>query len=214
MRGLPRINGQEEVRIASIGAAFKADLEEVLSRFSEFASDTGTATGGSETTLVDSAKSWATNMWKDAVLEVYVETESTYYFRVIASNTANTLTMAALGASKVVAAGDDYAIRLVESITQTEAMAGQATGGTNVTTTSGTIVAANTSRRGLVIVNDSDTAMWVAIGQTAVVNQGIRLNAKGGTLVLSRHGTLFSTELVAGIHAATGNKVAAYQELQ
>jgi len=93
-----------------------------------------------------------------------------------------------------------------------KAMAGQAIGAMNVTTASTQIKAANSNRVALIIVNDSDTPLYLAIGQTAVLNQGIRLNTYGGVLILSRNGDVFSTEAVNGIHGGTGNKVATYQE--
>jgi hypothetical protein len=40
--------------------------------------------------------------------------------------------------------------------------------------------AANVDRRYLLLVNDSDTDIYVALGAAAVLNTGIRLNAGGG----------------------------------
>jgi len=94
-----------------------------------------------------------------------------------------------------------------------EAGAGQAPVGVTVTAASTQILAVNASRKAAIIVNDSDTAMYLAIGQTAVANTGIRLNANGGTLTISRTGDIYSTEAVNGILAAAGNKTATAQEL-
>lgn len=99
-------------------------------------------------------------------------------------------------------------------ITETAPMAGSAPAGVNVTTSSGAILAANADRIGAIIVNDSDRPMWLAIGQTAVANRGIRLNPAGGTLTISQNGDIFSTEVVNGIHDGSGNKVATVQEFQ
>lgn len=48
------------------------------------------------------------------------------------------------------------------------------------------VIAANTNRRYLLIVNDSDTVVYLRL-QTgaAAVNQGVRLNASGGSFELS-----------------------------
>lgn len=43
-----------------------------------------------------------------------------------------------------------------------------------------TVRAANAERRYLLLVNDSDTAIYVSLGTAAVLNTGIRLNALGG----------------------------------
>lgn len=89
---------------------------------------------------------------------------------------------------------------------------GQAIVGVNVTDSSTAVLAANTNRQVAIIVNDSDTTVYAAIGQTAVANQGIRLNANGGVLNISKWGDLFSTQAVNAIHASTGNKVVVAQE--
>lgn len=78
---------------------------------SEAGLDSGIATGGSNTTLVDTAKNWGVNMWEDAILAV--EIGGIEYHRHIVSNTADTLTIDALPALIVVAAGNPYTIRRV-----------------------------------------------------------------------------------------------------
>lgn len=80
---------------------------------SGMALDAGVATGGTNTTLEDTTKGWAVNMWEDAV--VAVEIGGIEYHRHIVSNTADALTMDALPALVVVAAGDPYTIRRVVS---------------------------------------------------------------------------------------------------
>jgi len=301
-------SGAALVQTEEMGAGYKADLEDALSRFTEFSMDTGTATGGSNTTLVDTGKSWATDVWKGAVIEVNVAADGKAHYAVISGNTATTITFGALAGAVSVAAGDDYALRLQTGISdiykwggtvltgrditedlqaltddgikgllksigdvaalenlitrigqtsdalvaagatgsvsaklrratqgledlktlivlaagtnligavnpRSEAAAGQPPVGVNVTTTSTQVLAVNASRKVAIICNDSDTTLWLAIGQTAVANQGIRLNAKGGILVISRTGDIYSTEAVNAIHDSTGNKVAAAQEL-
>ncbi|MBA7615034.1 hypothetical protein ES703_22310 [subsurface metagenome] len=292
--------------VSRYGPEAEATLRAILSRVTEFAADSGTATGGSTTTVVDSKKNWTTDMWKDAVCEVYDISEDKYYLRVISGNTATTLTIATVPAAVV--SDDPYAIRmtvgladidkwagtsltgrdisldlksltdasltgllksigdvaalenLITRIGQTsddmvaagatgsvaaklrratqgledlktlivlaagtnligavnpraEAGAGQAPVGVNVAATSSQVLAVNASRKVAIITNDSDTTMYLAIGQTAVANTGIRLNANGGVLVISRTGDIYSTEAVNAIHASSGNKVATAQEL-
>ena len=46
------------------------------------------------------------------------------------------------------------------------------------------VLAANSSRKLLILVNDSDEDIYIALGATATLNSGIRLNKKGGSLTL------------------------------
>jgi len=46
------------------------------------------------------------------------------------------------------------------------------------------VLAANSSRKLLILVNDSDEDIYIALGATAILNSGIRLNKKGGSLTL------------------------------
>lgn len=50
---------------------------------------------------------------------------------------------------------------------------------------SGTVLAANGSRKSAILTNDSDTTIYVSCGATAVLNRGIRLNASGGSAMIS-----------------------------
>lgn len=54
---------------------------------------------------------------------------------------------------------------------------------TNVTVgvASTTVLAANANRKFAVFVNDSDTTIYLSLSGTAVMNEGIRLNASGGS---------------------------------
>lgn len=129
-----------------------------------------------------------------------------------AAPTANTLLarLADLKTLIVLAAGTN----LIGKVNpQSEAGAGQTPVGITVTAASTQILAVNANRKVAIIVNDSDTTMYLAIGVAAQANKGIRLNANGGTLVISRTGDIFSTEVVNGILAAAGNKTATAQEL-
>lgn len=80
---------------------------------SESAIDQGIATGGTNTTLVDTTKDWGVNMWADAIVEVLIGGIS--YHRAIVSNTATTLTINALAALVTVAAGCPYSIKQTAS---------------------------------------------------------------------------------------------------
>lgn len=76
----------------------------------ETAYDTGIATGGTNVTLIDTAKDWGVNMWADAYLEVVIG--AIEYHRRVVTNTNDTLTFNALPALVVVTAGDPYKIKL------------------------------------------------------------------------------------------------------
>lgn len=86
--------------------------------------------------------------------------------------------------------------------------------GPNVTTTDSEIVAANRARNMIVLVNDSDADVYLATdGETAVLNQGIRLNASGGSAQYGGPGGLpLTTGPIRAIHGGTGNKVMGVQE--
>lgn len=64
--------------------------------------------------------------------------------------------------------------------------------GVSVGTSSTLVLAANSSRRYLFLVNDSDEAIYVSLGAAAVMNEGILLTAGGGAL------TLDTTSMYAG----------------
>jgi hypothetical protein len=96
--------------VAEIFSGFDyGKLKDLLSRILEVSEDSGTATGGSDTTVVDSGKNWTTDMWKNAT--VHVIHLGVEYVRTCSGNTADTLTIATLPAGISVVAGDDYAIR-------------------------------------------------------------------------------------------------------
>jgi len=46
------------------------------------------------------------------------------------------------------------------------------------------VLAANNSRVGAIFINDSDTVIYLALGATAALNSGIRLNASGGSYTM------------------------------
>lgn len=56
----------------------------------------------------------------------------------------------------------------------------------SVTTASTLVLAANGRRRYAFIQNDSAAAIYIALGEAAVLNSGIRLNANGGYYEMSK----------------------------
>lgn len=77
--------------ILRLRKALREELE-ALRTILEVGLDSGTATGGSSTTLEDTAKDWGTDQWKDAYVEI-VEGTGKGQIRKIAGNTSNTLTV-------------------------------------------------------------------------------------------------------------------------
>ena len=90
--------------------------------------------------------------------------------------------------------------------------AGQTPIGANVTNATTEIMPANNARQWAVVVNASDTDMYVALDADAVLNKGILLIARGGSIVLNRKGDIFSNGPINGIHGGSGDKVAVGQE--
>lgn len=76
---------------------------------SESGIDQGTATGGTNNTLIDATKDWEVNMWEDAVMQV--EIGAIAYLRTAISNTDDTITINALPGGVAVAAGCKYSIK-------------------------------------------------------------------------------------------------------
>jgi hypothetical protein len=78
-----------------------------------------------------------------------------------------------------------------------------AIGGVDVGTSSTEVRAANTERRYLLLVNDSDTEIYVALGTDAVLNEGIRLNSAGGWYEMLEGQNLYTGVVNAIASAAT-----------
>jgi hypothetical protein len=76
-----------------------------------------------------------------------------------------------------------------------------------VTTASGAALAANSDRLYALLVNDSDEVIYLKFGADAVANEGIRLNANGGSYEMSSAGGNLYTGAINAIHGGTGNKV-------
>ncbi len=73
-----------------------------------------------------------------------------------------------------------------------------------VGSTSTLIRPAEAGRKLLVLVNDSDVVLFLSLGSAAVMNQGIRLNANGGNIVISNP---IYTGAVFAISAAGGKNI-------
>lgn len=65
------------------------------------------------------------------------------------------------------------------------------------------IAPVNANRLYLAIVNDSDEDIYLALGNSAVLNEGIRINANGGSFEMN--GTNLFTGIVNGI-CSSGSK--------
>lgn len=82
----------------------------------------------------------------------------------------------------------------------------------NTTTSSTESIPPNKNRSGAILINDSDTIIYLGLGKPAVLNQGIRLNALGGFYEIN------STNLFKGqitrIHGGAGNKVLLATEIE
>jgi len=108
---------------------------------------------------------------------------------------------------------DEDGNAVVSPASDTFDMDGQDPTFANVAVASAAVLAQNANRRAAVFVNDSDTNIYLALIRPAVPNRGIRLNAGGGTLVLSRWGPLFTTGPINAVHGGVGNKVLTIQEM-
>lgn len=71
---------------------------------------------------------------------------------------------------------------------------------------SATVLANNSERISAIIVNDSDTAVYIACASTAVLNEGIRLNAYGGSVTFQNY-----TGIITGISSAGAKNVTVYE---
>ncbi len=77
----------------------------------------------------------------------------------------------------------------------------------SVAVTSTAALAANANRLYVLLVNDSDTTIYIKLGAAAVANQGIRLNASGGAYEISKKAGNLYTGAIYAIHGASGTKV-------
>ena len=73
-------------------------------------------------------------------------------------------------------------------------------------TSSEAALAANEDRLYALLINDSDTTIYIALGATAVANAGIRLNANGGSYEMSKQGGTLYAGAINAIHGGSGDK--------
>lgn len=74
-------------------------------------------------------------------------------------------------------------------------------------------LAANTARTYAMFVNDSDTTIYLKVGAAAVVNEGVPLNASGGSWEMSEAFGNASTTAVNCIHGGAGTKTLTVYEV-
>lgn len=79
--------------------------------------------------------------------------------------------------------------------------------GVNVTTASTEVLAANTDRLWVLVINDSDTVIYCKVGAPGILNEPIRLNASGGSFEISQHFGNFTNLAINCIHGGAGDKV-------
>ena len=68
-------------------------------------------------------------------------------------------------------------------ITDTENISVATNTKVTVGNTSTSVLSANSSRTGFALVNDSDEDIYVSLSGTAVMNEGIRINSDGGSVI-------------------------------
>ena len=76
----------------------------------------------------------------------------------------------------------------------------------DIAITSTQVIAENHQRVWLLLVNDSDETIYVKFGAAAVLNEGIRLNAEGGSLEISYETGFIDGRAVNAIHGGSGTK--------
>ena len=79
---------------------------------------------------------------------------------------------------------------------------GNVTSATNtkvsVGSSSTTVLALNANRIAAILVNDSDEEIYVSLSGTAVMNEGIRLNASGGNLIETEYTGIITAICASG----------------
>ncbi|GAI54964.1 unnamed protein product [marine sediment metagenome] len=83
---------------------------------------------------------------------------------------------------------------------------------TNITIATAVVLAANKFRTCVEITNDSDVVIYLRLGQDAVLNTGIRLNASGGAYEINLSNLWKGP--ISAIHGGTGNKVLCIMEIE
>lgn len=113
-------------------------------------------------------------------------------------------------ASALAGSDADYIPLIVDNLGKLHVVLNKAASATkagiSVGSTSTTVLAANAARKFAVIVNDSNEVVYIAFHATAVLNQGIRLNASGGAYEINASNLY--TGIITGICASGGKNVA------
>ncbi len=68
-------------------------------------------------------------------------------------------------------------------------------------------LAANASRKYAVLVNDSDKEVYIMVGETAVLNQGIRINPNGGSYEMAAVYRNLDLRVINAISSAADKKL-------
>ena len=89
-------------------------------------------------------------------------------------------------------------------------VAAGAVGSVSVGSSTTEVLAAGTKRERVVLTNDSDEKIYVAVGAAAVSAKGIPLAANGGAVILTPSG---GCKLAINAICASGGKTLAYQTL-
>tara|TARA_R100000808_G_scaffold8880_1_gene24800 strand:+ start:12675 stop:13076 length:402 start_codon:yes stop_codon:yes gene_type:complete len=79
---------------------------------------------------------------------------------------------------------DPYIPELTTSLTPDEKIDSVTNFNVSVGTTSTAVRGSSTDRVMVALVNDSDAVIYIALGEAATINNGIRLNANGGSIVI------------------------------
>jgi hypothetical protein len=69
------------------------------------------------------------------------------------------------------------------------------------------ILPANVNRKYAIIINDSDTIIYLGTGEAAVLNQGIRINPNGGSYEMSTANGNLTLGAINGISSVAGKNV-------
>lgn len=80
-------------------------------------------------------------------------------------------------------------------------------------TSTTTALAADAARTYVMFINDSDTVIYLKVGASAVVNEGVRINANGGSWEMSTSFGNESTTVINCIHGGSGTKVLTVYEV-
>ena len=69
------------------------------------------------------------------------------------------------------------------------------------------VLAANANRVYVLLVNDSDSVIYIALGQGAALNFGIRLNPNGGSYEMSRRLGNVHAGAISAVTSASGKRL-------